>query len=49
MMVTQQEQNLNLTRNSFYVLFPAKGMMGYRQTISSCLYDRLKGTCLIDG
>jgi len=36
---------LHLTRNSFYILFPAKGIMSCRQVISSRLYIRLKGTC----
>jgi len=34
-----------LTRNSFYIFFPAKGIMRYRQTISSRLHSRLQGTC----
>jgi len=37
------------TRNSFYILFPAKGIVSYRQIISSCLYVRLKGTCSLVG
>ena len=32
------------SRNSFYILFPAKGALSYRQIISSCLYVHLKGT-----
>jgi len=30
-----------LTKNSFYILFPAKGVMNYRQIISSRLYVRI--------
>ena len=30
-----------LTKNSFYILFPAKGIMNYRQIISSRLYVRI--------
>jgi len=40
MILTQQWRYLNLTRNSFTSLFPAKGIMSYRQTISSRLYIR---------
>jgi len=36
--MTQQWLCLNLTRNSFYILFPAKDIMSYKQIISSCLY-----------
>jgi len=43
--LTQQWRYLNLTRNSFYILFPAKGIVSYRQIISSCLCICLKGTC----
>ena len=45
MTLMQQWKYLNLTRNSFYVLFPAKGVVSYRQVISSRLYVRLKGPC----
>jgi len=38
MTLTQQWQYLNLTRN---ILFPAKGIVSYRQIISSHLYVRL--------
>jgi len=41
-MLMQQWQYLNLTRNSFYTLLPAKGIMSYRQVSSSCLYICLK-------
>jgi len=44
MTLTQQWGYLNLTRNSFYILFPAIGMMSYRQIISSRLYVLLEGT-----
>jgi len=44
MTLTQQWRYLNLTRNSFYILFPAKGIVSYRQIISNRLYVRLKGT-----
>ena len=30
-----------LTKNSFYIFFPAKGIMNYRQIISSRLYVRI--------
>jgi len=30
-----------LTRNSLYILFPVKGIMNYRQIISSRLYVRI--------
>ena len=42
MMLTQQWRYLNLTRNSFYILLPAKGIVNYRQIISIRLYVRLK-------
>ena len=45
MTLTQQWRYLNLTRNCFYILFPAKGIMSYRQINSIRLYVRLKGTC----
>jgi len=44
MTMTQQWQYLNLTGNSFNILFPAKGIMSYRKIICSLLYVRLKGT-----
>jgi len=48
MTLTQQWQYLNLVRNSFYILFPAKDISSYRQIISSRLYVHLyvhlKGT-----
>jgi len=43
--LTQQWRYLNLTRNSLYILLPAKGTMSYKQIISSRFYVRLKGTC----
>jgi len=42
MTLTQQWLYLNLTRNSFHFLFPEKGMMSYREIISSLLYVLLK-------
>ena len=42
MTLTQQWLNLNLTRNSFHILFPANGIMNYSQIISSCPYVGLK-------
>jgi len=33
--LTQQCRYANLTRNSFYNLFPAKGFVSYRQMISN--------------
>jgi len=44
MTLTQQWRYLNLTRNSFFVLFPVKRIMSYRHTISSRLYVLSKGT-----
>jgi len=38
MTLTQQWRYLNLIRNSFYIKFPAKGVMSYWQIISSRLY-----------
>jgi len=49
MMLTQQWRYFNRTRNSFYVLFPAKGIMSYRQIISIRLYVRLKGIYSLAG
>jgi len=39
MMLTQQWQHLDLAGNSFYILFPAKGVVS-----SSRLYVYLKGS-----
>jgi len=36
---------LALIRNRFYILFPVKSTVSYRQIISGRLYVRLKGTC----
>ena len=44
MTLTQQWRYLNLTRSSFYILFPAKGIVRYRLIISSSPYGDLKGT-----
>jgi len=49
MMLTQQWRYRNLTRNRFYILFPAKGVVSYRQIISSGLYVRLTGTFSLAG
>jgi len=40
---------LELYQKPFYILFPAKGIMSYRQIISSGLYDRSKGTSSLAG
>jgi len=45
MTLTQQWRYLNLIRNSFDILFSAKGILSYGEIISSRLYVRLKGTC----
>jgi len=37
MTLAQQWQYLNLSRNSFYILFPVKGIVSYTQIISSGL------------
>jgi len=42
--LTQQWRYLNHCRNSFYILCPAKGIVSYRQIISSRPYVRLKRT-----
>jgi len=49
MTLTQQLQYLNLTRNSFYILFLAKDMVSYRQIISGRGYVRLIETCSLAG
>jgi len=49
MMRTQQWRYPNLTRDSFSILFPAKGIVSYRQIISSSLYIHLIGTCSLAG
>jgi len=38
-----------LARNSFYILFPAKGIVSYRQIISRSIYVRLEGTWSLAG
>jgi len=45
MTLTQQQRYLNLTTNSFHILFHEKGVVSYGQIISSSLYIRLKETC----
>ena len=42
MTLTQQWRYLNLPRNSFYILYPAKGIVSYWQIISSHVYVPLK-------
>jgi len=44
MTLTQQWRQLNLIGNSFYILFSAKGIVSYRQIISSRPYVRLQCT-----
>jgi len=34
---------MNLTRNSLFISYPAKGTVSYREIISSRLHVRLKG------
>jgi len=45
MALTQLWKYLNLTRNNFYILFPAKGIVSYRSVISSRFYVRRNRTC----
>jgi len=45
MKLMQQWRYLDLTSNSFNILFPAKDIVSYMQIISSCLYVCLKRTC----
>jgi len=47
MRLTQHWRYVNLTRNSFYILFPTKGVASY--IISSRLCVRSKGTCSLAG
>jgi len=42
MTLTQQRRYLHLTKNSFCILFPAKGIVSYKQIISNRIYVRLK-------
>jgi len=49
MTLTHQWRYLNLTRNSFYILFLAKDMVSFRQIISGRRYGHLKGTCSLPG
>jgi len=44
-MTLTQWRYQNLTRNRFYILFPAKDIVSYRKTISNRLHIRLKGIC----
>jgi len=41
MTLTQKCRYLNLARNNFHILFPAKGFMSYALIISRFLYFRL--------
>jgi len=45
MTLTQQRRYLNLTRNSSYIIFPAKGIVSYNKIISNRLSVHMKGTC----
>jgi len=45
MALMQQLQYLNISKNSFHILFSARGIVSYREIIPSRLYIRLKGTC----
>jgi len=45
LMLTQQWRYRNLASKSFYILFRAKGIISYRQIISSRPYVRSKGIC----
>jgi len=49
MTLTQQWQHLTCTRKSLFIVFPAKGIVNYRQIPSSGLYVRSKGTCSLSG
>jgi len=49
MTLTQQWRHLNLARKSFYILFPAKGIVSSSQIIPSFLYVRLKEACSLAG
>jgi len=42
MMLTQQWRYLNLTRNSFHILYPAKGIVIHREIIPSLHHVHLK-------
>ena len=43
-----QGSHYDITRNSFFILFPAKCIVSNREIIFSLLYVRLKGTCGLD-
>ena len=47
--LTQQWRYLNLARNSFCILFSAKGFVSYMQIVSNRLYVPSKGTCSLAG
>ena len=44
MMLSQLWQYPDRARNSYYIVFPAKGIVSFRQIISSLFYVRFKGT-----
>ena len=48
-MKVSEPPKLTLTRNSFHILFLAKGAVCYRQIISIRLYVLLKETGSLDG
>jgi len=45
MPLIQESQYLSLTRNSFYIIFPANGVVSYREFISCPSYVRFKWIC----
>ena len=45
MTLTQKRLYLKLTRNSFWIFFPANDIVSYREFISSPLHARLKQLC----
>jgi len=47
MTLMQEWLYLKHTRNSFYILFPAKGIASHSEIISNLLYVRLKGNLLL--
>jgi len=44
MMLSQLWRYLDRARNSYYIVFPVKGIVSFRQIISSLFYVRFKGT-----
>jgi len=49
MTLTQRRRYLKLTRNSFYISFPANRIVSCKKVTSSPLYVRLKYTCWLVG